>query len=245
MMDLPGRIRERRRALGLTQDQLADMLHVSRQTVSHWETGRVTPDLENLSQLAEALECSFVIGEKEPEATPDDAVDADDVPAPGDEKSSAPRRQRSLWIALTAAILLIALTAGVLALMRPDAAEIRVTPQDGEAYLIRDSRFESGAGWDVPFYFENVSDVPFRIERLEGRYYEGDSLWATAVVPAELLWPRMSSEWLRKGDFPLCWPFGTDHTQLTRMECTIYGTDENGNALAFTGSVRYLPAQEE
>ena len=65
MMDLPGRIRERRRALGLTQDQLADMLHVSRQTVSHWETGRVTPDLENLTQLAEALECSFVIGEKD------------------------------------------------------------------------------------------------------------------------------------------------------------------------------------
>lgn len=40
----------------LTQDALAGMLHVTRQTVSSWETGRTEPDLDTLLALAEALQ---------------------------------------------------------------------------------------------------------------------------------------------------------------------------------------------
>ena len=42
---------------GLTQDALAGMLHVARQTVSSWETGRTEPDLDTLLVLARALHC--------------------------------------------------------------------------------------------------------------------------------------------------------------------------------------------
>ena len=42
---------------GLTQDALAGMLHVTRQTVSSWEIGRTEPDLDTLLALAEALHC--------------------------------------------------------------------------------------------------------------------------------------------------------------------------------------------
>ena len=45
------------RARGLTQDALAGMLHVTRQTVSSWEIGRTEPDLDTLLALAEALHC--------------------------------------------------------------------------------------------------------------------------------------------------------------------------------------------
>lgn len=41
---------------GLTQDALAGMLHVTRQTVSSWETGRTEPDLDTLLALAGALQ---------------------------------------------------------------------------------------------------------------------------------------------------------------------------------------------
>ena len=44
-----------RKAAGMTQQQLADKLHVSRQTVSHWETGRMTPDDDAMAALRQLL----------------------------------------------------------------------------------------------------------------------------------------------------------------------------------------------
>ena len=46
-------IRQRRTALGLTQDQLAQKLHVSDKAVSKWETGNGCPDLSLLGELSE------------------------------------------------------------------------------------------------------------------------------------------------------------------------------------------------
>lgn len=40
----------------LTQDALAERLHVTRQAVSSWETGKTQPDIETLTALAEALD---------------------------------------------------------------------------------------------------------------------------------------------------------------------------------------------
>lgn len=41
---------------GYTQDDLAQALHVTRQTVSSWETGRSEPDIKMLTALAETLQ---------------------------------------------------------------------------------------------------------------------------------------------------------------------------------------------
>ena len=51
-------IKTRREALGLSQQQLADRLHVVRQTVSKWEQGLSVPDCDMLIRLAEELGCS-------------------------------------------------------------------------------------------------------------------------------------------------------------------------------------------
>lgn len=48
-------IRRLRTAKGLTQEQLAEKLFVTRQTVSAWETGKAQPDLETLERIAAAL----------------------------------------------------------------------------------------------------------------------------------------------------------------------------------------------
>ena len=40
---------------GLTQQQLADCLHVDRASVARWELGRRSPDIATVSHLAEAL----------------------------------------------------------------------------------------------------------------------------------------------------------------------------------------------
>ena len=51
-------IKTRREALGLSQQQLADRLHVVRQTVSKWEQGLSVPDCDMLIRMAQQLQCS-------------------------------------------------------------------------------------------------------------------------------------------------------------------------------------------
>lgn len=49
---LPSKLRELRKAYGYTQDYVASVLGVVRQTYSHYETGKRTPTPEALFQLA-------------------------------------------------------------------------------------------------------------------------------------------------------------------------------------------------
>lgn len=51
-------IREQRAALGLTQQQLAEQLHVTNKAISRWETGNAYPDIALLDDLAAALSVS-------------------------------------------------------------------------------------------------------------------------------------------------------------------------------------------
>lgn len=51
-MDIGNQIREHRRRLGLSQDELARRLYVSRVTVSHWETSKTLPDVQSMLLLA-------------------------------------------------------------------------------------------------------------------------------------------------------------------------------------------------
>ena len=52
---LPENIARTRRAAGLTQEELAAQVGVSRQTVSDWERGDATPDLSNAARIAQVL----------------------------------------------------------------------------------------------------------------------------------------------------------------------------------------------
>ena len=52
-------IRECRKAKGLTQEELANILHVLPKTISKWETGHGTPDVANMYPLCDALGISL------------------------------------------------------------------------------------------------------------------------------------------------------------------------------------------
>lgn len=49
-------LREKRKALNLTQQDLADQLHVARQTISRWETNSTFPNLDTLVELSVILD---------------------------------------------------------------------------------------------------------------------------------------------------------------------------------------------
>jgi len=56
MRDIGKNIRSLREGKDLTQEQLAERLFVTRQTVSNYETGRSRPDVEMLLKIAEVLD---------------------------------------------------------------------------------------------------------------------------------------------------------------------------------------------
>lgn len=66
-----------RKTKGMTQDTLAQLVNVSRQTVSHWENGRAMPDVATAAQLSKVLDVDFMADEaaedaavQSPEAVP-------------------------------------------------------------------------------------------------------------------------------------------------------------------------------
>lgn len=58
-MNIGDRLKLKRTELKLTQEKIADELHVSRQIISSWETGRSYPDIEKLIQLSNYFEISL------------------------------------------------------------------------------------------------------------------------------------------------------------------------------------------
>lgn len=57
-MEVGGRIRELRAAAGMSQDDLAARVYVSRQTISSWENGKTYPDVQSLLLLSEIFGAS-------------------------------------------------------------------------------------------------------------------------------------------------------------------------------------------
>lgn len=109
-MTFQARLIQERKRLGLSQEDLAARLNVSRQAVSKWETGESVPDLPKLLTLADALGISLdaLCGREEA------------PPAPAISPSSAPRK--TVWALAAACILLFVLLAGaILLLLRPDS----------------------------------------------------------------------------------------------------------------------------
>ena len=81
MANIGEKIMQARKAKGLTQDALAQMVNVSRQTVSHWENGRALPDVTTAAQLSKVLDVDFL---------------ADDEARDAGEPLAAERNRRSV-----------------------------------------------------------------------------------------------------------------------------------------------------
>ena len=58
-MEFNNKLYELRTQKGLSQEELAGRLNVSRQTVSKWEVGESSPDMEKLVAISELFEISF------------------------------------------------------------------------------------------------------------------------------------------------------------------------------------------
>ena len=74
--DTSTRLKVLRTQKGYTQEEIANRLNVSRQAVSRWETGKSSPDIDNLTLLGEIYEVSVdeILGNDVPVNTEDEEI---------------------------------------------------------------------------------------------------------------------------------------------------------------------------
>lgn len=113
-MKLCEKLYELRRAAGLSQEELAEKLNVSRQAVSKWENGAAQPELSKLVELSRLYGVSVdeLLSLEEAEKSAEDAAQAPTAPdaptnTPAEEK--APNRRHSLLRGAVAACLILSL----------------------------------------------------------------------------------------------------------------------------------------
>ena len=204
------KIADARRALGMTQEQVAAAMNISRQTVSHWENGRVTPDEATRKQLFALLQ----IPEEEPQ------------PAP------APARRR-LWPLAAAFLCGVALTLavvyGLIPALTPEpqpvAAPVVTEVPAPDATVLPDETPVPGETEDAPLLPPDFPPEWYRepAENIEGQAYLHISPWQSPV----LLTP------VEDAPFPYVWNvvFSMEETNgvpftITRMTEVFF--NENG-----------------
>lgn len=134
-MSIADRIKQARESLGMTQEDLAEKLEVSRQAVSKWELGASVPSPENWKLLEETLGVTFPVSEEVPEPE-------EPVPAP----------KTAFWTCKRVTLLLL----GVLMVLALFSIVIFVLVRDGHADVPRPSKpILTG----ISFFDENASPL--------------------------------------------------------------------------------------
>lgn len=80
-MEFNNRLYQLRKQKGLSQEELASRLNVSRQTVSKWEIGDSAPDMEKLIAMSELFDVSldYLMLGKEDSSQPTSSAGSDFV----------------------------------------------------------------------------------------------------------------------------------------------------------------------
>ena len=122
-MNLPKKLSFLRKEKGLSQENLADEMNVSRQAVSKWESGNVMPSLDNLIYLSRlyGVTIDSLIDDSQdllPEPAPPEPVPAEPVPpeSPRMEHPAFPFIRKYGWLTafLLAMVVILILVACLL-----------------------------------------------------------------------------------------------------------------------------------
>ena len=254
MQSLGEKIRQARREKGLTQEQLAQTLFVSRQTVSNWENGRTEPDYQTLTRLSELVGLEFV--PQEETQTEPEAEEEDQAQKPDEKKKFRLRP----WLMIPAAAALFVL--GIIflpsvghekggytvdwfqqeAANMPDQAYVRIYTKAELPVAIKQQTAESTPVWEYNLFFREENGVGVTIDELTRvRFYKNgktDIYAQTVDVFGE-----------KNGGKPSY--IGGREFRRISYGCTadkrsigdgwmLRGTDDNGNAVCFKV---YIPLQ--
>ncbi len=100
-MNLNERLQDLRKKAGYSQEQLAELLGISRQAISKWESGQGNPDIENIVKLTKIYQVSadYIL------------LGREDNPSPQTEQTPLPPK-KELSPEMRKALAIITVTAG-------------------------------------------------------------------------------------------------------------------------------------
>ena len=256
-----------RKARGLTQEQLADAVHVTRAAVSSWERGRTEPDLDTLKKLCDALQCDLY---PKPDTTePADAAPIAEAPETAPASSQQAKRVSPLRTLVPLAAAVIVILCAVLWII--PALTGRNNPASGYTPLARaadengtltveffqqacptaegmpaleftgESETAEADGttiWFYTFAFRETNGVRFNIEKAV--VYEFPPNHAPITFPfsaQQLTEAGMSDRIEPRGQWSLNGGFPLQDMQGVAI--VLYGTDDAGHEMEFHGYIPY------
>ncbi len=267
--DLSKLISQRRKEIHMTQEQLAETMHVARQTVSHWENGRRQPDEETLAALYEVLGI-------EPQAA-DLAVEENTPPAPEPtpEPEVQPRSKRWIILAAAAAVLVAAVFAvrvfwpkqevvGQLGssndqsltqadLLKPvvardGVAHLAIEPRSAPVKLMPQpvSNMEDYA-WNVEYTVRMQNELPFLLTQMTEIYFMSDTQSQVIRTLSGVeclennLFPHLVFQPGESFEYNVLLP-SDDTNGIVAYGVILEGIDTYGNTLRFT---QLIPLSQE
>lgn len=152
-MNLPKKLSFLRKEKGLSQENLADEMNVSRQAVSKWESGNVMPSLDNLIYLSKlyGVTIDFLIDDSQnlpPEPAPPEPVPAEPVPpeSPRMEHPAFTFIKKYGWLTAFVLALIVTFILVICILRIQSQADDRTIPmQDLPTYIVgADEEYSKG-----------------------------------------------------------------------------------------------------
>lgn len=152
-MNLPEKLSFLRKEKGLSQENLADEMNVSRQAISKWESGNVMPSLDNLIYLSRlyGVTIDLLIDDSQdlpPEPVPSEDIPAEAVPpeSPGKENPAFTFIRKYGWLTAFLLTLVVALIlVGCILNIHSQADNQSVPMQDLPTYVVgADEEYSKG-----------------------------------------------------------------------------------------------------
>ncbi|MEG0640672.1 MAG: helix-turn-helix transcriptional regulator [Clostridia bacterium] len=252
-----------RKERGITQEQLAEEMNVSRQTISHWENGRMKPDEETMKRLSELLKL-------------EECTEA--APMALDEKHTA-KSSKLLIRVLAAFVCGIAATLlvvyGLLPLTAKKAEPIPVqATQEQQELLPADYPFEwyqqpavNEAGkaylefapavspvklmqmgdegvytWDIVYFINEINDIPFTITKYTETFFNSEQGVLSVYVKTGAECTRVWQTAMIQSGLNYGYNVYRKVDGSIGYGAAIEGIDANGNELAFG---LYIPLSHE
>ncbi|NLO85047.1 MAG: helix-turn-helix domain-containing protein [Clostridiales bacterium] len=258
-----------RKAKGLTQEQLAEALSVSRQTVSHWENGRVQPSDEVMQQICGLLDI--------------DPLTLSEQESPTDNSVSTAQKKSHLRLLIAffcGVLITLAVVYGIMPLLNVpsepviDAAAVAATdpvinsnPADyswdwyqqpaavevNKAYLtftatntpiklIEVNNAPTPYRWDIIFGIEETNGVAFTITKMTEAFFQEDHSQMDHRVFMGSECVRFFDTYTFEANTKYEYNLGKSVKPIIGYGIALEGIDANGNDLAFGF---YVPLSQE
>lgn len=260
MQSLGERLTQARKAKGLTQEQLAEAMHCSRQAISHWETGRSQPDVDTLAHLTALLECDLLHNAP----TPPPPQTETDLPLQKPEASPSSPAQKPLnWrypvCFVMGALLMLLVVLPLIPQAKPTAANTAsielydkawfsnvAQPVPGQAYLtiytdvepiplVEHADFSEKIGWLFEIHLAETGGVDITVTEIAYDFLRYEKLKRKPEFKwaGDQLAEIFSSEPLISAGTETVLGVGLPEQDLIGIGVYVRGTDANGNELEF------------